>query len=72
MPKLYSAREVLKLLKKAGFARVSHIGSHIKLRAIREDRTLTVIIPNHKTIARGTLGSILRQAAMTREEFENL
>jgi len=32
MPKLYSAKEVIKALKKAGFEIVSQRGSHIKLK----------------------------------------
>jgi predicted RNase H-like HicB family nuclease len=31
----------------------------------------TAIVPDHKEVAIGTFQSILRQAAMTREEFEN-
>ena len=71
MPKLYSARKVLKGLKKAGFEEVSQKGSHIKLRGVREGKLVSVIVPNHKTLARGTFGSILRQAEMTRVEFES-
>lgn len=70
MPKLYSARVVLHTLKKAGFVIISQKGSHIKLRGIREEKLQTVIVPNHKEIAIGTLVSILNQAAMTRKEFE--
>ena len=70
MPKLYSAKEVIKTLKKAGFEIVSQRGSHIKLRGIREGKIQTVIVPNHKEIARGTFSSILIQANMTRKEFE--
>ncbi|MGB3296223.1 MAG: type II toxin-antitoxin system HicA family toxin [Phormidesmis sp.] len=29
-------------------------------------------VPNHKTIAKGTLRSIIRQAELTVEEFTNL
>ena len=72
MPKLYSDKEVLKVLNKAGFKKVSQRGSHIKLRGIRDGRILTGIVPEHKTIARGTFSSILRQAEITRREFESL
>lgn len=71
MPKLYSAKNILKALRKAGFEKVSQKGSHIKLRGIRDGKLLTVIVPNHKMIAKGTFGSILRQADMTRVEFES-
>ncbi len=71
MSDLYSARTVLKALKKVGFERVSQKGSHIKLRGIFEGKIYTVIVPNHKIIAKGTLRSILRQASMTKAEFES-
>ena len=71
MPKLYSAKKVLKALKKAGFKEISQKGSHIKLKGISEEKLLTVIVPNHKIIAKGTFSSILRQAEMTKKEFEN-
>lgn len=71
MPKIYSARIVLKALKRAGFVKVSQKGSHVKLKGIREGRILTVIVPNQKTIAKGTFQSILEQAEMTSLEFEH-
>lgn len=70
MPKIYSARVILKVLRKAGFVMVSQKGSNIKLKGIRNGRILTVIVPNHKIIARGTFMSILEQAEMTSLEFE--
>lgn len=71
MPKLYSAREIIKALKRAGFALISQKGSHIKLRGIREGKLQSVIVPNHKEIALGTFSSILSQANLTRKEFES-
>jgi len=70
MPKLYSAREVLRALQRAKFSIVSQKGSHIKLRGIHNGKLQTVIVPNHREIPKGTFGSILRQADMTRNEFE--
>ena len=70
MPKLYSAREVIRVLSRANFSVVSQKGSHIKLRGIRNKKLQTVIVPNHKEIPKGTFDSILRQADMTRNEFE--
>ena len=60
MPKFYSAKEIISVLSKAGFIVVSQKGSHIKLKGKRYNRFVTPIIPNHKTIARGTFSSILR------------
>ena len=70
MPKLYSAKVVIKAFKRADFAIVSQKGSHIKLGGVREGKLQTVIVPNHKEIARGTMESILKQASMTKSEFE--
>lgn len=70
MPKLYSGKEVIKILRRAGFEIVSQKGSHIKLKGINKGRLCIVIVPNHKQIARGTFESILKQAEMSREEFE--
>ncbi|MEK7617443.1 MAG: type II toxin-antitoxin system HicA family toxin [Patescibacteria group bacterium] len=70
MPKLYSARVVISTLQRAGFSITSQRGSHIKLQKIMEDRTFTAIVPNHKQIAIGTFSSILKQAGLTKKEFE--
>jgi predicted RNA binding protein YcfA (HicA-like mRNA interferase family) len=66
---MYSSREVLAALRRAGFEQVSQRGSHVKLR--KKDGP-TVIVPDHHEIARGTLRSILRQAGVTPDEFERL
>jgi predicted RNA binding protein YcfA (HicA-like mRNA interferase family) len=67
MPKLpiLSGRDVVRGLNRLGFEQVSQSGSHIKLRR----RTATVIIPNHREIRRGTLGSILQQAGITIDDL---
>lgn len=70
MPKLYTNKQVLKALKKAGFVKVSQKGSHIKMKGFWDDKLQTVIVPNHKQIAKGTFASILGQASMSKEEFE--
>ena len=70
MPKLYSARVIIRALRKAGFDIISQKGSHIKMRGVREGKLQSVIVPNHKEIAKGTFSSILLEANMTRVEFE--
>lgn len=70
MPKRYSAKIVLRAFRRAGFSTISQKGSHIKLRGIREGKLQTVIVPNHREIAGGTMTSILKQAAMSKSEFE--
>jgi len=70
MPKLYSAKEIIKAMRRAGFEKVSQKGSHIKMRGIWRERLQTVIVPCHKQIAFGTFQSILNQSSMTLEEFK--
>ncbi len=72
MPKLFSAGQTIKALRKAGFEIISQKGSHIKLRGIRNGKLQTVIVPNNKEIPRGTFSSILEQADMTQRELEAL
>lgn len=71
MPKLYSARQVIKALERLGFVIVSQKGSHVKLRKTVDGNTFSPIVPNHKEVAMGTLGSILRQAGITKDQLDD-
>ena len=72
MPKLQSARQVIRALQRAGFDVVSQRGSHIKLKKRTDEGELVVIVPDYRELAEGTLTSILRQARLSREELERL
>jgi predicted RNA binding protein YcfA (HicA-like mRNA interferase family) len=60
-----SGADVVAALTKGGFIRVSQRGSHVKMR--KDERV--AIVPMHRELAQGTLGSVLRQAGLSREEF---
>jgi predicted RNA binding protein YcfA (HicA-like mRNA interferase family) len=60
-----SGSEVAKALERAGFQHVSTRGSHAKYRSGER----TVIVPLHRTLAIGTLRSILRQAGWTPDDL---
>lgn len=66
---LLSAREILNILKRLGFEIVKQKGSHIKLSKKIKDRKITTIVPNHKTVMRGTLKGILELAEVGIGEF---
>jgi predicted RNA binding protein YcfA (HicA-like mRNA interferase family) len=66
------AREVIRILGKAGFVRWRQKGSHLTLYREADHRALTVPIHFSKTIPKGTLQAIIKQAGMTREEFFDL
>lgn len=67
MPKLpvLSGREVVRGLTRLGFEEISQRGSHIKLRR----GSATAIVPNHREVRKGTLGTILQQAGITVDEL---
>ena len=69
-PKLpvVSSRAVIRALQRAGFEEVRQRGSHVIL--LREGQP--VVVPVHRTIRKGTLRNILRQANLTVEEFVRL
>ena len=73
MPKLpaITANEVIKALEKRGFYRVRQKGSHVQL---KNEDNLVVTVPIHKgkTLGRGLLRKILRDANLTVEELIEL
>ena len=71
MPKLrvLSASEVCRILKSHGFVQVRQSGSHIIMRRQLAARSITVPVPNHSEMARGTLKSIIDQSEIPKSEF---
>lgn len=66
-----SGQEAVKTFLKIGYIFDHQKGSHIILRNTHPPfRRLTV--PNHKTIARGTLRSLIREAGLTVAQFAGL
>ena len=70
--KLLPFREVKRKLEAAGFKEVGQTGSHVKFAKTTPAGTRTATVPKHHEVAAGTLRSILRQAAITAEEFDAL
>lgn len=66
VPAGVSGAAVAKALERAGFEYVSTRGSHAKYR----NGGRTVIVPLHRSLASGTLRSILRQADWTVDDLE--
>ena len=67
-----SHKEVERKLTSAGFIRSSKRGSHIKYMKTTDEGIYTTIVPEHKSIAIGTLRSVIRQAGMSVDEFMEL
>jgi len=61
---------VAQILAKNGFAEVRRHGSHIVMQKMVADRTITLPIPDHHELKRGTLAAIIRESGVPRERFE--
>jgi predicted RNA binding protein YcfA (HicA-like mRNA interferase family) len=68
--KVLSGAAVCRILADHGFANVRQRGSHIVMQRKLPGTTVTVPVPNHRELDRGTLRSIIRQSQLDRELFE--
>ena len=57
-------------LQRVGFLVVRQKGSHIILR--RDDPYKRLVVPNHKTLKKGMLSDIIKDAGLTVDEFIDL
>ncbi len=65
-----SGRKTVRAFEKLGWQVARQRGSHIIL--VKEGENVTLSIPDHKEIARGTLRSLIRAAGITVDEFMRL
>ena len=73
MPRLsrISGKELCKILEKLGFEMIKGKGSHVRFKHPDGRRTVVPVHSNEK-IGKGLLKEILKQARLSREEFEEL
>jgi predicted RNA binding protein YcfA (HicA-like mRNA interferase family) len=64
---LLSGQEVVRVFASFGWSVSRQRGSHIIM--TKEGEIVTLSIPNHKEVARGTLRSLIRNANLTVDEF---
>ena len=72
MPKLpvLSGKDIVKVLSKIGFVHVRTKGSHAILnKQDSEKGKITVPVPLHRELAKGTLKSIMNQAGLTLDDL---
>jgi predicted RNA binding protein YcfA (HicA-like mRNA interferase family) len=62
-----SGKDCIKTLEKAGFYIKRQKGSHVIL--CRDNPFAEVVVPNHKSLDKGTLRAIIRQADLDVDEF---
>ena len=64
-----SGKEVIKILTKLGYYQTRQHSSHIRLTCLRRK---SITVTDYRTISRGLLRKILRDAELTVEEFIKL
>lgn len=62
-----SGAQLIDILGKLGREAVRQRGSHVRLR--HPDRAVSLVVPLHRELKRGTLSGILRDAGLSREEL---
>jgi predicted RNA binding protein YcfA (HicA-like mRNA interferase family) len=64
MPKLrdISGKKLIKIFNGLGFVTVGQNGSHIKMNRLCSGQMQILVVPNHFSIAKGTLKDIYTQA----------
>jgi len=70
MSKTFSGKDLIKALWRIGFIIDHQRGSHIFLHNI--EKNLSVIVPNHKELKKGTLMNILKKVNLTIEDLKKL
>jgi predicted RNA binding protein YcfA (HicA-like mRNA interferase family) len=69
--RVLSGSEVSKILEQHGFVAVRQRGSHRVMQLQAEGTTITVPVPLHDPVRRGTLQSIVRQSGLAKSLFES-
>lgn len=65
--RVISGRKLVKVFSKFGWKEIRRNSSHIIL--IKPGNIVTLSIPDHKEVAKGTLRSLIRSAGLTIDEF---
>ena len=62
-----SGREVVRVFESLGWEAVRQAGSHIIM--TKDEELITLSVPAHREVAKGTLRSLIRATGLTVEEF---
>ena len=74
MPKLpvISGSQAIKCFEKIGYQVVRQRGSHVRMHHKSDTTKQPLTIPRHKTLGKGLIRKLLRDAQLTVEEFLKL
>lgn len=70
MSKTFSGKEVVSSLRRLGFYVDHQRGSHIFLHHL--DRNISVIVPAHRELKKGTLNNILKKVGISVDRLREL
>jgi len=70
MKRIFSGKEVIKALRRIGFIVDHQRGSHVFMHNL--ERNISVVVPMHKEIKKGTLHNILRKVGISLKELNDL
>ena len=62
-----SGIEAVRIFESFGWETVRQVGSHMIM--VKEGEIVTLSVPNHREVAKGTLRSLIRDAGLTVDEF---
>ena len=65
-----SGKDLLKAFERDGWVKVRQRGSHMVM--VKDGSMVTLSVPDHKEIAKGTLRSLIRSSGLTVDEFLDL
>ena len=68
--RILSGKDVCKILSLQGFEKVRQKGSHIFMQKREGNTTITIPVPDHDELKRGTLSGIIKQSGLPRSLFE--
>ena len=67
---MLSGREACRILAEHGFVEVRRKGSHVIMQKTKADDSITIPVPDHRTLRIGTLMFIVGQSGLPRSVFE--
>jgi len=68
--KTFSGKRVVKALRRIGYIVDHQRGDHVFMHNL--EKNLSVIVPLHKEVKKGTLNNIIKKAGITIEELKEL
>ena len=70
MSKTFSGKRVVKALRRIGYIVDHQRGDHVFMHNL--EKNLSVIVPLHKEIKKGTLNNIIKKVSITIDELKEL